>query len=212
MDFEQEINALKTTVQTQAIMLQELKESLQAEIERGTQQEGRLVEAEAQVPVGTIVASYLAWGEFQAAARNNVTNPEGNAWSPRSKWCPADGRQVTGSRFEAVTGERNVPELRGRFLRGLNTFDQGQPAIAGSIGDPDNRQRGSYQPDDLRSHRHRVRSSIGNAIGSDNYDVAGGQFRVGPPNASKDTTDAPETGGVETRPRNVAIFYYVRIN
>ena len=57
-------------------------------------------------PLGAILHSILDEAAFQA--------------EQGSGWILCDGRDVTGSRYETVTGNANIPDLRGRFLRGKN--------------------------------------------------------------------------------------------
>lgn len=167
----------------------------------------------AEVPVGTVITSFLTWIEFEATAEDNKANPGGNFWtSEYSKWSPADGRAVPGSRFKSVTGDANVPDLRGVFVRGLNNFDTTVGGVNPSLGDPDaGRGRGSYQQDQIVDHTH--------SFGVPDWQVSNGN---GPyPDGlcwHGNTRDSSPTGppsaanGPETRPRNVALHYYIRIN
>jgi hypothetical protein len=145
----------------------------------------------ADFPVGTIISSMLTWTEFQAITKNNSKNPSGNLWSPRySKWAPADGRGIDGSGFEKATGFAQVPEMRGRFLRGLDSFDPDRPAIDGNLGDPDQRrERGSYQPDDLKSHQHDYKEY------RHPIHVGDGGFADGITSNPDNKPDVPTTGG-----------------
>ena len=96
------------------------------------------------------------------------------------------------------------------FLRGLNTFDPFQPVpqISADKADPDTRIVGGYQADELKSHKHtftylkpQPNSSRG---GDSNHKVSDSDDN------NSGTTDA--TGGAETRPKNVAVYYYIKIN
>lgn len=171
------------------------------------------------LPTGTIIASYLNWTEFQVATKNNTSNPAGNLWSSRySKWAPADGRQVPNSSFQRITNQNNVPDLRGMFLRGLNQFDVEYPAITDNERkDPDTRSRGNLQSDDFKSHNHDASGKItGNVTGSNgtnDVDEGSKKKNSDPMFPDKDVYVKVEyRGGAETRPKNIAIFYYIRIN
>ncbi|MEZ5421589.1 MAG: hypothetical protein R2682_00670 [Pyrinomonadaceae bacterium] len=160
------------------------------------------------LPIGTIIASFLAWDEFEKVTENNKEG--GGIWkSESSYWAPCDGRAVPGSDFSKVTSSANVPELRGLFLRGLNTFDADSelggkiPRASAEHKDPDNRTRGSYQIDDFKSHAHPFTASISPA-------QIRGSGGWAPENSSPSVTGA--VGGVETRPKNAAVYYYIRIN
>lgn len=59
------------------------------------------------LPVGTITESMLTESQFQTQV--GTTN-----------WVLADGRSVTGSSYESVTGFSTIPDLRGVFRRGKN--------------------------------------------------------------------------------------------
>lgn len=179
------------------------------------------------IPVGTIISSFLNWTEFQNVTQNNANNPAGLFWTSRySKWAPADGRQVPLSKFTTAASQPNVPDLRGQFIRGLNSFDpDNQPsAVDPAKADPDNRTRGSFQPDAFGKHDHDLtdpghfhtfstraaqQGNQGNPpIASDN----GGQ--VSGANTSPKVTgiSMAKAGEAETRPKNIAVYYYIRIN
>ena len=172
-------------------------------------------------PIGTVITSYLNWEQFQASTQNNFNNTNGNIWTSRySKWAPADGREIPNSTFQQITSQNNLPDLRGVFIRGLNQFDYGVPPISGR--DPDTRQVGGFQGDSYRSHDH----------GDGSHSHSTGIFQGAATNFSGPvfrTVDAPQndprtvlspasgriiqfTGGPETRPINMAMYYYIRIN
>jgi hypothetical protein len=173
-------------------------------------------------PVGTIIISYLNWTEFQAVTKNNASNPGANVWTARySKWAPADGRQVPNSSFQNVTSQVSVPDLRGQFLRGLNQFDFDQSSqVSLDKKDPSDRVRGGYQADDFRSHKHNVidkghHHGLKSALIRDYVHPGGGEASGVPPDGffmGKADISEDEVGGEETRPKNVAIYYYIRIN
>jgi len=177
-------------------------------------------------PVGTIICSYLKWDEFQVATHNNDNNPNGNLWNPKySKWAPADGRQVTTDcGFFRACAQTAIPDLRGVFLRGLNSFDPaGETTRVNPVqSDPGGaRIRGDFEPDDLKSHTHGL-NNIGFrndnlSKGRDNFN--GAEFTTyGAGQALKDINalvtvrSSNEGNSPETRPKNTAIYYYIRIN
>jgi len=157
------------------------------------------------LPVGTIICSYLNFDQFSAVTDNNIKSP-GNVYiSKYSKWAPADGRAVPNSQFATITSQNIVPDLRGVFIRGLNQFDQNSPVPQdNSKNDPINRLVGTYQSDELKSHNHKFRSPVN---GSTVSHPAQSQVHA-------DFGDAQTemTGGTETRPKNIAVYYYIRIN
>lgn len=166
-------------------------------------------------PVGTIIASALTWEEFAA-----VTN-EGSTY-----WIPADGRSAPPeSKYFQIkkgkpTDDIRVPDLRGKFQRGLNSFSDDRGPITDGTGDPDsNRQLLSYQADAFQKHRHTItRASMGgsrawlkgwfwaSADGS-----SGSQTGITDPDSYPADGDAARAA-VETRAKNISVIYYIRVN
>lgn len=87
----------------------------------------------------------------------------------------------------------NLPDLRGEFIRG---FDDGRGADAG-------RAFGSFQADEFASHTH---TGVSGDPGTD-------PARKGGANREADTGtyETNAVGGVETRPRNVAMNYIIKL-
>jgi hypothetical protein len=113
-------------------------------------------------------------------------------------WVPADGRAVMGSRYEALIGY-SVPDLRGMFLRGLNRSERSRVRNDGFEDPWDDREAGSRQGDEWQSHVWYLKHVTGNA-----GDDPRGKTAIG--DVYTKDSDA------ETRPKNVAVFYYVKIN
>lgn len=152
-----------------------------------------------RLPVGTVVASILPPREFATLAGDS------GSFDPiKSIWMPADGRPVQGSAYTKVLGRGRVPDLRSIFLRGLNVFDESEPLRDKTQQDPDPaRKPGDYQPDAFARHSHRYGDTTNFGSGSEKaYDAR-------PRNLGYKTE---ETGGDETRPKNSAVFYYIKIN
>ncbi|MBN1306441.1 MAG: hypothetical protein JXA18_00890 [Chitinispirillaceae bacterium] len=110
-------------------------------------------------------------------------------------WVPADGRTATTEYFQA-TGKADVPDLRGLFLRGLNAGREDDREDPEGVG----RTAGDYQADTLKSHTHLEDLATGN----------GGLFSGGSYGESMTKSTSP-TGGAETRPRNAAVYWYVKV-
>ncbi len=146
------------------------------------------------MPVGSIVPSLLMEPQFQAVAGNG--------------WILADGRSVAGSAFAVTTGNANVPDLRGMFLRGRN--HGGSPAGARADGNenPDGLLTlGNMQGDMIASHAHGyIHAWAGGAMTDPSTP---GQQTGGRRDINHQSNPA---GGNETRPRNVTVNYFVRIN
>lgn len=134
-------------------------------------------------------------GAVMAFARN--TAPDG--------WLKANGAAVSrvgantnlfaaiGTTFGAGNGSTtfNLPNLRGEFIRG---WSDGISSV-----DPA-RVFGSNQSDELKSHKHTVnKSGTGGGAGA----------QTGPPSGG--TLNTSSIGGNETRPRNVALLYCIKL-
>lgn len=149
-------------------------------------QESRLdiIETESLPPLGSIVASYLPYERMPASFKQH--------------WLPCDGRNGT-------------PDLRGVFLRGLNHFEVGKSRRDRKTkGDPegDLRKVGSWQNDELRSHSHTFPGEWKTDGRS-----GGAKSIVVDENARLKSVNKllRSTGGAESRPRNVAVYYYARV-
>jgi hypothetical protein len=156
------------------------------------------------VPVGTIVASLL-----EPAVFFQQYDPD--------YWTPADGRPIDkNSRYAVLTKSEHLPDLRGMFLRGLNTFDQAKGPRSDGKEDLDGSNRRAGDPQDQRVAGHT------HPIGTGATDVTNNQMTPAsrriptyindvfsnPPALS---TGSNDTSG-ENRPKNVGVYYYVKIN
>ena len=159
------------------------------------------------LPIGTIISSVLDWKRF---CQINHLPEVLNYSDKKSKWAPADGRPVIGSEYGKI--ENNVPDLRGTFIRGINDFGvPGVQAVEAKQADPDGlRKAGNHQEDAIIEHTHDFPygSWQTNAKGGDNRSYVG-----------TDTKQAWTTKGVnehksttETRPKNTAVYFYIKIN
>jgi len=142
--------------------------------------------------IGDIVHSMLTEAQFQAERDGT--------------WVLADGRSVTGDGYETITGNTNIPDLRGKFLRGKNN---GTSTTEGNTSGEVN--LGTPQTDAFQGHQHRFDSQpFADASG-------GGAGNFG--NIPKDTfgivsdgvNGTPRTSS-ETRPKNVTVNYFIKIN
>lgn len=89
------------------------------------------------LPVGSIVHSMLTEAQFQAETRED--------------WILADGGSVTGSRYNSITGNSTVPDLRGIYLRGKNNSrSDGNEDPAGDL------TLGTFEADQNQVHSHGV--------------------------------------------------------
>ena len=99
---------------------------------------------------------------------------------------------VIGTTYGSSSGTTfKVPDLRGEFIRG---FDNGRGVDSG-------RTFGSWQVDELKSHSHLYKGGEGGIVSKLSFYATSwsGHYL---------NTDA--TGGVETRPRNIAMNYIIK--
>ena len=95
--------------------------------------------------------------------------------------------------------EGKLPDLRGKFLRMNNNGASGEKFEPKG----DSRKIGSYQGDELKAHSHKYRHMNKHTRRPQSGRGSVDQF-------GNDTTEP--TGGVETRPKNISINYYIKIN
>lgn len=99
-----------------------------------------------------------------------------------------------------------VPYLQGTFIRCWDGPIKGGLDERTSINDP-NRVFGSYQADDFKGHTHTY---------TNRTNASGNNFVIGGPSAITDgaldavTGTTPTTGGLETRPRNIALMAIIK--
>lgn len=89
-----------------------------------------------------------------------------------------------------------LPDTRGEFVRG---FDNGR-------GVDIDRVLGSSQTDMLKSHNHHLENESGES-GTPDTGVALGSRTGG----GSEATITTSTGGTETRPRNIAMIYIIKV-
>nr|VFK51215.1 MAG: hypothetical protein BECKTUN1418E_GA0071001_100539 [Candidatus Kentron sp. TUN]VFK57473.1 MAG: hypothetical protein BECKTUN1418F_GA0071002_11175 [Candidatus Kentron sp. TUN] len=186
-------------------------------------------------PVGTIVASMLRWEKFAEVAGDKVIVIDGKqTFDPKHhRWAPCDGRDIAGSELAKHIPANNTPgslpytapDLRGVFLRGLNRFAEDNPEfIFPEQKDPGEKQNdgslvvrteaGILQGDNVGAHEHTFKGEGAKGMANADHDkddidkawYGGEDYQQ---EKERRTIKGP-TG--ETRPRNVAVHYYIRIN
>jgi hypothetical protein len=162
-------------------------------------------------PVGTVVSSILSPIDFAVATGET----EGDDIKNR-KWILADGESVLGTEYSKTTHNKVAPDLRGMFLRGIDVagirhageiqpFATARPSSIGFTG--------TTSSDGMHSHSGGAGFSK-----TDRFDVPGGPIASsGPSDTGKagDHTHKVEInagGDEETRPVNVAVYFYIKIN
>jgi len=125
-------------------------------------------------------------------------------------WLECNGQSTSGYAALAAVVGSNVPDLRGEFVRG---FDNGRGIDAG-------RNLLSAQGEEFKSHthiqnahKHSLPSPVAQYYGFADS-AAGAPLPRVSGQAVFDTVEATatnqNTGGSETRPRNVALMYIIR--
>jgi hypothetical protein len=131
-------------------------------------------------------------------------------------WILADGRSVSGSRYHEISGSANAPDLRGIALRGKNN------GRSDGNQDPDGeRALGNFQSHAFGSHTHVQNQHRHTYIDETNlttavFNTAGGtgmdnKTSVGK-NTGWETGSNQNAGSNETRMRNVAVNYFIKVN
>lgn len=155
------------------------------------------------------LAASSAWGAWRrldmpagaVQAFAMTTSPDG--------WLECDGSDVSrttyaglfaaiGTTFGSGDGSTTfgLPDLRGEFVRG---WDNGRGVDSG-------RAHGSAQSDALKSHTHDLSILVGTSDTSRIATTADG----GTGDSGHNPT-ATATGGAETRPRNIALMYCIKV-
>ena len=137
------------------------------------------------LPVGTVIASLLDPEEFRDSSGGG--------------WVLCDGANIIGTPLSSIIKTDSLPDLRGVFLRGLN--------VGRSDGrqdpDGDKRKVGDFQNDIFKNHDHGY---ILRSIGTHN-DGGGRHSRINPGGEQRTT----KVGSAETRPKNVSVYYYIKV-
>jgi hypothetical protein len=167
--------------------------------------------------LGTVISSVLSYDAL-CKAMNNESAAIDNL---RSSYVPCDGRSIVGSTLEKLTNQSghthitNSPDLRGKFIRGLNVIynvDQPLPFDPLQAGDPDgaNRQAGSYEADAYKQHQHNYIHFNNGYIHDMSNDTDQRSCSYG--NMVGDITGTAGDSVYETRPRNISVYFYIKIN
>ena len=117
--------------------------------------------------------------------------------SAPSGWQECNGAEAATDALKTVLGVDNVPDLRGQFIRGLNT--------SGSGLDP-NRTR--LDPQDAQGGDFSVRLSLGQRHGADGRSTNSAYFCDGDSGGSSTYTTITSTD--ENRPANIAMMYIIK--
>jgi len=163
-----------------------------------------------EMGVNAVTTNAIADGAVTQAKASNMLIPAGAIMpfamnGAPTGWLAADGTAVSRSTYATLfaaiattygVGDGsttfNVPDLRGYFVRGTGTNSDG--TASGTFA--------AKQADELKSHTHTYTFKS----------TTGGSSAGGDPNSITNTSvNTGATGGTETRPRNIAMFYCIKI-
>lgn len=157
--------------------------------------------------------------------KHSILNPTQFASVNGACWVPMDGRSIVGSALATLTSMTNVPDAGGLFVRN-------QEFSGGADQDPDRTSASpiaTYQDQAVISHNHGVNDpghthsysdTRQNGDAGDKCGCAGQSAPASASTISDSETTASRTtgisiqnaGGSETRPKNMNLWVYIRIN
>ncbi|MCW3127796.1 MAG: hypothetical protein JWO03_3454 [Bacteroidetes bacterium] len=161
------------------------------------------------MPIGTIVSSFLNSDQFKRAVR--VTGD----WDDQSEWNPCDGRLAGNSEYKKLSDRVNVPDLRGVFLRCVNTIDpSNQTHIPDGQKNDEEPAFGVLQKDAFQIHAHAYTGRHLEADGGGGFNGSGFDSNSNHNGAWEGGYTSSNSGQskFETRPKNLSVFYYIKIN
>ncbi len=167
------------------------------------------------LPVGSIIASVLSPSDFSHHYGND--------------WIIADGEEVdTGTDYYKITGRKRIPDLRGRFLRGMDEDASVDPQSGREVGSlQDDSTRLPTSPFSIASSGSHSHTGTVGAVRTTKHAHLDGGSQIYPLDAehrlrtparpliieeSGNHTHSVSGGDGETRPKNVAVYFYIRIN
>jgi hypothetical protein len=168
--------------------------------------------------IGTIISSVLKFEDLCIEVGEPTTFNKSS-----STYAPCDGRSIDTSKLYQRNNQFALaPDLRGKFIRGLNHFpNTNEPAFDVEFGDKDGeiarRQVLQYQEDEMKSHAHSARGHINGSVSGSNgtrdCDEGTDKLNSDPKYGDREVVIILDNhGGSETRPKNVAVFFYIKIN
>ena len=158
--------------------------------------------SEMLLPVGTVLTSLLTEAEFHAEMG--------------ATWELAAGQDVTGSAYAALTGMDSLPDMRGRFLRGMGHNGSGNAGL--QLGDVQEDATAlpndGFLADDDGAHSHELPiQNRSHRMIDGNLDIL--EERGDFPLSTLDSGTHGHTitgGDDETRPVNVTVNLFIRVD
>ena len=170
----------------------------------------------------TIPLAALVSAVQQALVPAGTIHAYGGSTAPAG-WLRCDGTLYNGSTYPALyaaiginfggySGYFNVPDLRGRFLRGWSNGSGRDPDAASRYGEYSGQtggdKIGSIQGDQLKSHSHNIARTVVDANADGSFDWYSGRYSTDDGHWSSQNTES--AGGNETRPINVSVNYIIK--
>ena len=165
----------------------------------------------AKIADSSVTQAKLADGAVTQAKTNNSLIPSGSIMAfamnlVPTGWLHANGSVVSRTTYATLftaigttygSGDNSttftLPDLRGYFVRGSGTNSDG--TASGTFG--------AKQADAFKAHTHNTIQTIDQNGG---FDSGAGRPRYG-----GSVTASSSTGGTETRPKNIAMLYCIKI-
>lgn len=170
----------------------------------------------------TIPLAALISAVQQALVPAGTIHAYGGSTAPAG-WLRCDGTLYNGSTYPALyaaiginfggySGYFNVPDLRGRFLRGWSNGSGRDPDAASRYGEYSGQtggdKIGSIQGDQLKSHNHYIARTVVDLNADNWFDWYSGRASTDDGTWTGQYTES--TGGNETRPINVSVNYIIK--
>ena len=144
----------------------------------------------------------------------SILEPEKFIKENGSGWVLMDDKiPLQNSDLKNRYGITELPDARGMFIRGLN-LKRSDSKMDPFVKENNNRERlpGDYQPDDLIRHKHDMNYPLGRIDDwkSQSWGGVDNQLLVASPGGTHHETI--EFGGNETRPKNISLYIYIKLN
>jgi len=118
-----------------------------------------------------------------------------------------DGRELSGCKLYSITELDTIPNAQGVFIRAMDTRDKNRKDTIRTVG--------SYQDDAFKQHFHGIQWTV-----KDPEFIDGKWNNVFPklPNgyshieSNSTSKGATPKGGSETRPKNITLYIYIKID
>ncbi|MDR6461599.1 hypothetical protein [Chryseobacterium sediminis] len=111
---------------------------------------------------------------------------------------------IVSSALNKKHGITEIPDVRGLFIRSLNLTRSDNKADCFFLEKKKQRLVGEYQSDTIKSHNHKYKAAKGNDVSAKG---SWSQFAWDPKEYVSENY-----GGLETRPKNIALYTYIKIN